>query len=77
MSEANYRRIIDWNHSIYGQGQQTSFEAGFSIFEQALFLHGKVIDSNGVEVARSSDLREFGADLYQSWNPYYRTRGSN
>lgn len=69
MSETNYRRITDWNHSIHGWGKHTSFEAGFSISEQALFFRGRIIDSNGVEVVCSSDLREFGVEKYQNWNP--------
>lgn len=69
MSEINYRRITDWNCSIYGQDKHTSFEAGFSIAEKVLCLHGRIIDSNGVEVACSGDLRELGLDVHKNWNP--------
>lgn len=69
MSEINYRRITDWNCSIYGKDKHTSFEAGFSISEKVLCLHGKIIDSNGVEVACSGDLRELGLDIHKNWNP--------
>jgi hypothetical protein len=69
MTEINYHRITDWNGSLHGMGKHTSFEAGFSTSGDALFFHGRIIDSNGVEVVRSSDLREFSLDRYQNWNP--------
>jgi len=53
-----------------GFDKHTSFEAGFSMSEEGgLFLQGRVIDSEGVEIFRSRDLREPVIDLYQNWNP--------
>jgi hypothetical protein len=70
MSTINYHRIVDWNNSIHGLDKHTSFEAGFFMSEEkALFLQGRIVDSNGVEVFRSSDLRELVLERYQSWNP--------
>ncbi|MBW4623783.1 MAG: hypothetical protein KME17_31030 [Cyanosarcina radialis HA8281-LM2] len=69
MSEINYHRITDWNGSIHSLDNHTNFEAGFSTSENALFLHGRIIDSNGIEVARSGDLREFLLQSCQNWNP--------
>ncbi|MBC6473986.1 MAG: hypothetical protein GDA48_15225 [Hormoscilla sp. GM102CHS1] len=59
MSEIKFHRIVDWNNSMYGLDKHASFEAGFSMSEEGgLFLQGRVIDSEGVEIFRSIDLKE-------------------
>jgi len=70
MSDIKFHRITDCNGSMHGLDLHTSFEAGFSMSEEGgLFLQGRVIDSEGVEIFRSSDLRERAIDRYQNWNP--------
>jgi hypothetical protein len=69
MNEVIYRRITDWNHSIYGENQ-TSFEAGFYVSrENAIYFHGRIIDSHGLEIAHSDNSMEFGQTDYERWNP--------
>jgi hypothetical protein len=70
MSETTWHRIVDWNRSIHGLEKQTSFEAGFYLSEEkALFLYGRIVDSNGLEIFRSGDVRDLLLECYQTWNP--------
>lgn len=70
MSDINFHRITDCNGSMHGLDKHTRFEAGFYMSEEGgLFLQGRVIDSEGVEIFRNGDMREIGIDRYQNWNP--------
>ena len=73
MNEITYRRITDWNNSLYGLDLHTSFEAGFQISEdKALIFSGRIIDSHGREIFRSRDLSDLDEEVlqrYHKWNP--------
>ena len=70
MRDYSFRRITDWNHSIHCLKKHTSFEAAFSLDDDgAIYLRGKVIDSDNREIFCSNDIREMALGAYQDWEP--------
>ncbi len=70
MSEIQFHRITDWNHSIHGEKKHTHFEAAFCLDHNGvLFLRGRVLDSHEKEIFSIGDVRELFPDSYQSWDP--------
>lgn len=77
MAQIRYHRITDWNGPLDGSDRRVSFEAGFNLSpEQALTIHGRVIDSAGLTVLSSMNPLESGPEigldaisLYRRWHP--------
>jgi hypothetical protein len=70
MSEIQFHRITDWNHSVYDLQNQTNFEAGFFLDKDGgLYLRGRVLDSNEKEIFSSGDARDLVSEKYQTWDP--------
>ncbi len=65
-----YHKISDVGHSLREVGRNISFEVGFSLEnDDALIMHGRIVDSESRELLSSRDARDIALEKYQNWDP--------